>query len=312
MTDFSVWADPVLWRVTLAGAIRLATPIAFAAIGEMVAERAGTLNLSIDAAMTAGALAAVIAAALGGWIAGVAAAAAVGLLLGLAMAALTVIGRLNQIVAGIAVSLVGYGLADYVFELWQPSGQLAPLTPLVPTVRLPGLSAIPFIGDVMFKQSLLTYGAVALAALVSFVLRRTRLGLMLRAAGDDSAAASLRGVAVGRIRGLSLAFGGAAAGVGGAAITLGFLGSFTEGATGGRGYVAIAVVIIGRWTPLGALAAALLFAAFDSFSLRAQTRLPGWPGEAFSMLPYLVTLLVLVLTARGNVAPVELGRGSDA
>jgi general nucleoside transport system permease protein len=129
---------------------------------------------------------------------------------------------------------------------------------------------------------------------------------------ETIAAASLRGVAVGRTRGLALAFGAAAAGVGGAAITLGFLGSFTEGVTAGRGYVAIAVVIIGRWTPFGALAGALLFAAFDSFSLRAQTRLPGWPGEAFSMLPYLVTLLVLVLTARGNAAPLELGRGADA
>ena len=127
MSDLSAWIEPVFWRVTLAGTVRLATPIAFAAIGEMVAERAGTLNLSVDAVMTAAALAAVIAAAFGGWVFGLAAAAAIGLVLGLAMAALTVARRLNQIVAGIAVSLIGYGLTETVFQLWQPSGELAPL-----------------------------------------------------------------------------------------------------------------------------------------------------------------------------------------
>jgi simple sugar transport system permease protein len=247
----------------------------------MVAERAGTLNLSVDAVMTAAALAAVIAAAFGGWVFGLAAAAAIGLVLGLAMAALTVARRLNQIVAGIAVSLIGYGLTETVFQLWQPSGELAPLVQLVPTLPLPGLASIPWLGDVLFTQSLLTFGAVALIALVWLALRFTRLGLVLRAAGDDSAAAALRGVAVGWTRTLALAFGGAAAGLGGATITIGFLGSFSEGATAGRGYVAIAVVIIGRWTPFGALVGALLFATFDSFSLRAQTRLLGWPGDFF-------------------------------
>ena len=138
------------------------------------------------------------------------------------------------------------------------------------------------------------------------------VGLVARAVGDDSAAAALRGVAVGRARALALAFGGAAAGLGGAAITLGFLGSFSEGATAGRGYVAVAVVIIGRWTPFGALLGALLFAAADSLSLREQTRLMGWPGETFSMLPYLVALVALILTARAATAPRELGREWDA
>ena len=212
MTDLAVWVDPVFWRVTLAGAVRLATPIAFAAVGEMIAERTGTLNLSVDAVMTAGALAAVMAGAIGGWMVGLAAAAGIGLVLGLAMAALTIAGRLNQIVAGIAISLVGYGLTETVFQLWQPSGQLAPLIPLVPTLPLPALSSIPFLGDALFTQSLLTYGAVALIALVWFALRFTRLGLVARAVGDDSAAAALRGVAVGWTRALALAFGGGGGG----------------------------------------------------------------------------------------------------
>jgi hypothetical protein len=118
-------------------------------------------NLSVDAVMTAGALAAVMAAATGGWTVGLAAAAGIGLVLGLAMATLTVAGRLNQIIAGIAVSLVGYGLTETVFQLWQPSGQLAPLVPLVPTLPLPALSSIPFLGEVLFTQSLLAFGGVA-------------------------------------------------------------------------------------------------------------------------------------------------------
>jgi ABC-type uncharacterized transport system permease subunit len=179
--------------------------------------------------MTAGALAAVMAAATGGWTVGLAAAAGIGLVLGLAMATLTVAGRLNQIIAGIAVSLVGYGLTETVFQLWQPSGQLAPLVPLVPTLPLPALSSIPFLGEVLFTQSLLTYGAVALIGLVWLALRFTRLGLVARSVGDDNAAAALRGVAVGRARALALAFGGAAAGLGGAAITLGFLALLQRG-----------------------------------------------------------------------------------
>jgi simple sugar transport system permease protein len=298
------------WSVTLAGAVRLATPIAWAALGETVAERSGMLNLSLDAVMTCGALASVFAAASLGWPAGLAAGAGVGLALGLAFAALVLAGRLNQVVAGVGLSLVGYGLADFAFKLWQPSGQSAAFVPLVPTLRVAGLDRLPLIGEALFAQSGLTYAGAAAFVLVAAALAFTRLGLMLTAAGDDAAAARLRGVRVEAVRGAAAAFGGAMAGLAGASLTLGYLGAFTDGLSAGRGYVAIAVVIIGRWRIGGALLGALLFAAFESASLRLQSRFLGWPGEAFALAPYLVTLFVLVFASRRGVGPRELGRGA--
>jgi simple sugar transport system permease protein len=308
MSDLAFLADETFWRVTLAGAVRLATPIALAALGETIAERSGLLNLSVDATMTAGALVAVIAAAVGGWPAGLAAAGLAGLALGLAFAALTLVGRLNPIVAGVALSLVAYGLADGAFKLWQPSGQVAPFVALAPTFVVPGLARLPVIGEALFAQSALTYAALALAALTALALRTTRIGLALTAAGADSASAALRGVEVARVRRLAAAFGGTLAGLAGAAITVGYLGAFTEGVSAGRGYVAIAVVIIGRWSVGGALAGALLFAFCESASLRLQSRFVGWPGEVFALAPYLVTLAVLTLSSRRGAAPRELGR----
>lgn len=301
------WFDPIFWRVALGGALRLATPIAFAALGETVAERSGTLNLGVDGIMTAGALTAVLGATVGGWPLGLALAALVGLALGFGMAAATLLGRANQVVAGIAISVVSAGLTTYVFQSWQPSGQSMPLVSLAPTYHVPLLADIPFLGEIFFSQSVLTYGCAALFAITSFALRRTRIGLVLRASGDDPHAALLRGVAVVRTRALALAFGGLTAGLGGAAITVGVLGAYSDGVTAGRGYIAIAVVIIGRWSPLGALLGSLLFAFFESLSLRIQGHFLGLPNEVFSVLPYVVTLTVLAFTAKSRVAPRQLG-----
>lgn len=305
------WLDPVFWRVTLGGALRLATPIAFAALGETIAERSGTLNLGVDGIMTAGALAAVLGASLGGWPAGLALAALVGLALGFGMAAATLLGRANQVVAGIALSLVSIGLTTYVFQLWQPSGQSMPLVSLAPTYRVPLLVDIPFFGEIFFSQSVLTYGCAGFFAVAALALRRTRLGLVLKASGDDPQAALLRGVAVARTRALALAFGGLAAGLGGAAITVGFLGAYSDGVTAGRGYIAIAVVIIGRWSPIGAMLGALLFAFFESLSLRLQGHFLAFPNEAFLVLPYAATLIILALTAKSRGAPRQLGAPFD-
>jgi simple sugar transport system permease protein len=179
--------------------------------------------------------------------------------------------------------------------------------PLAPSVPIPLLSAIPFVGGVVFAQSVLTDAAVVLLAAVLLALRFTRLGLTIKAAGDDPAAAALRGVAVARVRLLALGFGGLTAGLGGAAITIGFLGSYSDGVTAGRGYIAIAVVIIGRWSPLGAVLGALLFALFESLSLRLQGHAGAWPSEAYAILPYATTLIVLFATARARSAPRALG-----
>lgn len=302
------WSDLIFWQIVLGGMLRLATPVFLAALGEVISERGGTLNLGIDGIMTAGAFSAVAAAAVLGWPAGLAAAFLTGCLYGLVMALAIVRGRANQIITGIALSLIGNGLTAYLFQLWQPSGQTMIFVPVAPVIAVPGLVEIPFFGPILFKQSLITYATVALLVVAVVVMVRTRIGLVLRAVGDSVASSELRGIDTARIRMGAIAIGAGFMGLGGGAITIGFLGSFNDGLTNGRGYIALAVVIIGRWSPLGAFFGALLFAFFDSLGLRAQTGLAFLPKEVFSILPYAMTLLVLILTARAKIAPRELGR----
>jgi general nucleoside transport system permease protein len=304
--------DLTFGNILLAGAVRLATPVLLAALGETLVERGGTINLGIEGIMTLGAFTGVFGASAAGWGVGLALGGAVGAAMGLAMAAAILRGGADQIVTGIAVTLIGYGLADYLFELWQPSGRSAVIVPLAPTISVPGLRAIPLIGPALFDQSAITYGAVLAVILVHLALKRSRAGLVLRAVGDDPEAASLRGVSVIAARGWSLMLGGLLAGLGGAAITVGYLGSFTDDVTSGRGYIAIAVVIIGRWSPVGATLGALLFAAFDSLALQAQSGASRLPVEFYSALPYCATLAALVLMARGQYAPRSLGRAYQA
>jgi general nucleoside transport system permease protein len=297
------------WGVLLGGAVRLATPITLAALGETLVERGGIVNLGIEGMMALGAFLGVWGASTQSWGTGLLLGAIAGGSLGLLMGLAVLKGGVNQIVAGIAITLLGIGLADYLFQVWQPSGRSAVVVPLVPIVRLPLFERLPVIGGAFFAQSPLTYLAVVAVLVTSFALRRTTPGLKLRAVGDDPDAAELRGVDVIAARIVSLILGGALAGFAGATITVGYLGSFSSDVTAGRGYVAIAVVIIGRWSPIGAMLGALVFALFDSVALLAQSGSMGLPVEFFSSLPYAMTLVALVLTARAHHAPRALGRG---
>lgn len=299
--------DIGFWSAVLAGAIRLATPIALAALGETIVERSGTINLGIDGMMIAGAFAAILAAGLAGWGAGLAAAMLVGALFGLAAATAILRGGANQIVVGIAISLLAAGTATYFYQLWDSLGLSRSAIDLVPTLGFGALASLPLVGPILSGQSWLTWAMLALALLTLLLLRRSRWGLVLKAVGDEPAAAAQRGIDVIGVRTLALAVGGALAGLGGAAITVGYLGAYTDGLVAGRGYVALAVVIIGRWSPVGAVAGALLFSFFDSLALQAQGGRFALPVEAYMALPYLVTLAVLVATARGNAAPRALG-----
>jgi ABC-type uncharacterized transport system permease subunit len=303
---------PAFWALVLASALRLATPIAYAAIGETLVERSGLLNLGIEGMMLVGALAGVAGSHyLTPW-AGVVAGGLAGGTLAAIMAMTVLRGGANQIVVGIAISLLGLGLSSYAYEVWQPSGRSSVIAPLVPTLNIPPLSTLPLVGEPFFHQNALTYICVALIPVTTWALRNTRFGLAIRAVGDDPAVAALRGVDVVGTRFRTLLIGGLLAGVGGASITVGYLGSFTNGIIAGRGFIAIAVVIIGGWTPLGACGGALLFAFFDGLSLLAQTSGVNLPTEAYSALPYLVTLLVLLLTAGARRAPRALGKALPA
>jgi simple sugar transport system permease protein len=296
------------WEVVLAGSVRLATPLALAALGETLVERSGILNLGIEGMMIMGALAGTWAAFSAGSWAGIVAGAIVGAILGALMALVVLGGGASQVVTGVALTLFGTGLASFLFQVWIPSGRATVNVPPVPALRLPGLADLPLVGPVLFAQNPSTYATLALVPVLSWTLRRSRFGLALRATGDDPAAALLRGVATIRIQALSLLAGGTLAGIAGATITVGYLGSYTDGVTAGRGFVAVAIVIIGNWTPLGALAGALLFAFCDSLALQAQSGGVVLPVEAWSAFPYLVTLVVLVITSRRRRAPQALGR----
>jgi ABC-type uncharacterized transport system permease subunit len=302
-----------LWDVTfagaiIAGAVRLATPIALAAIGETIVERGGMINIGIDGIMTIGAFVSIYIESIGGgWGAAVLVSLLVGAVFGIAIALAVLRGGADQIVIGIAASLIGSGLAVFFYQLWDGSGLASQALPLVPILQIPLIRDVPLIGNAISDQSLLTYGTLALMAVVLFIFKWTKIGLVLRAVGDQPEAAAARGIDVVKVRTIALVIGGALAGLGGAAITAGYLGTYTDGVTAGRGYVALAIVITGRWSPIGALAGALLFAFFESLALAAQTEAGAVPVEAFMALPYVATLLVLVFSVRGTIAPRALG-----
>ena len=287
-----------LWVSILAGAVALATPLVIAGIGEGFVERAGRINLGIEGMMILGALAGVFAASLAGPVVGLAAGAAVGILLALLMN--VVVHRLhaNEIVVGVAITMLGLGLSTYLFQLWVPSGRTNVSVETVPPTPLGPLADIPVLGPVLFAQSPLVYAAVLLLVAAWAVMRWTRFGLRVRAVGADPVSAALRGVRTRAVGARALLIGGALAGVAGAAITVGSIGSFTPGVTAGRGYVVLAVVIMGRMSPIGIALGALLFAFLQSFSLLSQSVALPLPSELYQALPYVVTLVVLVLTSR--------------
>jgi general nucleoside transport system permease protein len=298
-----------------AGAVRLAVPILLAALGEIVTERAGVLNLGLEGIMLAGALAGFMAtswaehelpAAAGAapWL-GLGAGVLAGLAMGLVMAMLSVSLRSDQVVAGIMLAALGYGATAYIYR--EAFGSLtARIVPMGPA-PVPGLAELPVIGPVLFAHDPATYLSLAILAGVWFLLFRTTWGLAIRAVGERPAAADAAGIDVARTRYAAVLVGGVLTGLGGAVLTVAQLGIFKEGVTAGRGWIAVALVIFARWRPGLALAGALLFGCATALQFRLQALdLPWLPYEVLLMLPYVLTLLVL-LHARPESAPAALG-----
>ncbi|MCC6311679.1 MAG: ABC transporter permease [Trueperaceae bacterium] len=290
--------------VLAAAALRVATPILLAALGEMLAERAGVLNLGIEGTMLLAAFVGFVAAHQSGslWV-GLAAAVATGALMGALMALLSVTLGLNQHVSGLGITLLGGGLALYFFRLLyggastppslgQSFGQLS---------VLPGTTLAP-----LLSQYGLTYFALLLVPVLALVLRRTAFGLRLHASGENPEAVDIAGVNVYRVRYQALVLGGALMGLAGAFLTLAQLGAFTHGVVNGRGWVAIAIVIFGNWRPVRILLGALLFGFVQALQLRLQAEGVALPYEILLALPYLVTILVLALAGRNASYPAAL------
>jgi len=291
----------------LAAAIRISTPLLLAATGELINERAGVINLGIEGGMLAGALAAAIAAVVAGPWFGVLAALGTGVLVAAVFGVIAIGARANQIITGTAVTLGSVGLTGAIYRSAFGVSGPALSIPTFEAVRVPLLHAIPVIGPALFEQPMLTYVGWLLIPLAGWFLFRSWWGLALRACGESPVAARASGVPVVRVRMLATLSGGALAGIAGATLVLAQVGTFAERMTAGRGFIAIAIVVLGRWRPLGVLLAALLFGAAGALQFALQSMGLSTPYQLFLALPYLVALLALAGSTRKARAPLALG-----
>jgi simple sugar transport system permease protein len=270
-------------------------------------ERSGVVNIGIEGTMLSGAFAGFVAAVgTGSPAVGLAAAVAAGCSVGILFAAFAVVRKLDQIVVGMAVNLLALGATGLgARALYTGNPQAAPTVAVLP---IPGLAELPLLGPVLFAQTPFVYAALGLAVAVALGLSRTGAGLRLRAVGESARAADAEGVAVDRVRFRAVIVGSALAGTAGAVLTLSHSDVFTEGMTAGRGFIALAVVIFGRWSAGGVVGAALFFGAATALQFRLQARGAEIPYPVFLMFPYLVTLTVLAVAGGRARAPADLGR----
>jgi simple sugar transport system permease protein len=298
--------------MTLAEAILLtvitaSTPLLIAAVGELVVERSGVLNLGVEGMMIMGAAVGIAAAiATGSSAAGVAAAILAGMAMAALFAALTLGLAANQVAAGLALAIFGLGLSGVV-----GAGFVGAQRAGIGKVELPFLSDIPVLGPILFRQDPFVYASFALVVGVAWFLTRTKAGLILRACGESAASAHALGYPVLRIRFLAILFGGGCAGLAGSYLSLVLTPFWTSGMTGGRGWIALAIVVFASWLPWRAAVGAYLFGGITILQLHAQAFGLRVPPQFLAALPYLITILVLVLIMRlrrgGAAGPASLG-----
>ena len=292
----------------LEGTVRTATPLALAALGETVVERAGVINIGLEGVVIAGAFGALVGADAAGVGAGFASAALAGVATAALFALFAVSLRADQIITGTAVTLFALGLTGALYRVLYGATGAALTLPTAPAHAVPLLSAIPVIGGALFDQPFVTYLAYGATPLLWWWLYRTHGGLALRAVGENPDAARAAGISPDRVRWRALLVGGAMGGLCGGSLVLAQVGTFAEGMSAGRGFIAIAVVALGRWHPVGVALAALLFGAASALQFLFQAM--GWsvPYQLFLALPYLLTLAALAGAAGRSPAPAALGR----
>ncbi|HLE30844.1 MAG TPA: ABC transporter permease [Anaerolineales bacterium] len=292
----------LLWSSDLIYAtLRLTTPLLFAALGGLMCERAGVLNIGLEGLMLGGALTAYLVALKTGspWL-GLLAGALAGLVTALLFAVVAVTFRANQIVSAVGLNILMLGLTGVALRavVGLSSGQNA--APTIPIWNIPGLGDLPGLGPVLFRHLPLVYLVFILVGVVAFIFYRTTWGLAIRAVGEHPRAAETVGINVIQVRYLTLLWSGFMAGVGGALLSVGYLNTFQEGMTAGRGFIAFSAIIFGRWTPLGTMLASLLFGFADALQLRIQAFGAPIPYQFLVMLPYVVTLLALFGAGRSQ------------
>jgi simple sugar transport system permease protein len=292
----------------LAATVRTATPLALAALGELLVERAGLINIGLEGAILAGAFGALVGATAGGVEAGYAGAVVGGLLVGALFALCVVALKADQIITGTALTLLSVGATGTLYRALYGSSGAALSLPTSGALPIPGLSSIPVIGPALFAQPAVAYLAYLLAPALAWWLGRTHAGLALRAIGERPAAAEAAGISTGRMRTAAVLVGGALGGLAGGTLVLAQAGTFAENMSAGRGFIAIAIVVLGRWHPLGVAGGALLFGAASALQFAFQAM--GWdaPYQLFLVIPYLLTLAALAGAVGRARPPAALGR----
>ncbi len=306
MRDMTL-SSVALFIVTLmTAAIPIAMPVLYAALGEAVAERAGVLNIGIEGMMLIGAWAAVMGAVYTDNLsAGVFVSMLAGAAFGMLLAFLYVSRGTDQIVTGILANIFALGLTSFIYH--RLFVQTQPTLPPLPVVRIPLLAAVPGVGRVLFQHNLLVYTGFLLVPVIHLLINRTWFGLNVRAVGEHPRAADTAGVNVYAVRYGATIFAGVMAALGGATLALADLNGFSENATAGRGFIALAVVALGKWNALGVLLGAFVFGIADALQLRLQAMGLGVPHEFLLMLPYILTILVLVGFVGGARYPAATG-----
>jgi general nucleoside transport system permease protein len=297
------------WVAITASAVGAATPLVYASLGEVVTERAGVLNLGVEGMMLVGAMSGfAVGVSTGSLVLGFLAAAGGGALIALLFAVLTLSLQTNQVATGLALTLFGVGLSAF-------AGRSFVGLPIarVPTLHLPWLTDLPIIGALLFHYDLLVYLSILMCALIAWWLKHTRPGLRLRAVGESPEIAHALGEPVTRIRYLAVLFGGAMSGIAGAYLSTAVTPMWVEGMSAGRGWIALALVVFGTWKPWRVFGGAYLFGTVTVLQLYAQGLGVHVPSEFLSMLPYVATIVVLVVICRDAKTillnqPASLGR----
>jgi general nucleoside transport system permease protein len=296
-----------VWSALTAGMLRFATPLIFAAMGGILSERSGVINIGLEGMMLIGAFFGIFGAdLLGSWFLGLLCGVAAGALIGLVHAFVSITLRADQVVSGTGINFLALGITGYVF-IYHYGDQGTPSdVARAPNVSLPGIEDISFVGEAIGRLNLLTWLALVIVPLLTLFLFRTRGGLRLRSVGEKPRAADSLGLPVLRTRYLAVVASGALAAAGGAYLSIALVGSFNENMTAGRGFIALAAVIFGGWRPLGALAGACLF----GFSTALAQRLPAFSESTavlFQALPYVLTLVVVAGVIGRSRPPAAIG-----
>lgn len=294
---------PVLVGIATSG-IRLATPYLYAAIGETFGQRSGVLNLGVEGIILMGAYAAFyVALTTGDLLLGLLAAMVVGGLMGLGMAFISVTLQAEQGISGIGVYLFGLGMSDLLFQITVGTVETVSGFRAIP---IPFLSEIPILGEILFQHNALVYGAYLLVPISWLVLNKTTLGLKIRAVGENPEAVDSLGVSVSGVRYFTVTLGGVLSGIAGASLSIALLNVFQQNLTSGLGFIAVALVYFGGWRPLGVLVGSLIFSSVNALQLWVQTLRIPIPSDIAVMMPYVLTILALVVAVQRVREPAAL------